>query len=164
MPRATHPVALEILRDFFAQWHKGRLKPLRFAVLFGLGLAPAYLFTLLFFNAVQVPAPTGPRVAGTAGQAFDHLPWDEGTVWLAAIMMLAAYLGCANLMAKRIRDMGLPGGLAVCSLGIMMMVLLSGGDDIGLLTDAFVFFVFLALLTVPTDRLEQGSGLPRPRD
>ncbi|MEM1287470.1 MAG: hypothetical protein AAGH60_03885 [Pseudomonadota bacterium] len=158
------PVAVEISRELFAHWHKGRLKPVRFAVLFFAGMAFAYLFSFLFFDAIDVPPPSGPRTAGTAGQAFDHLPWDSTWVWVSALLMLTAYLGCANLMAKRIRDMGLPGGLAVCSLGIMMLVLISGGDDLRFFRDAFVLAVFVALLTIPTDRLEHGSGLPKPRN
>ena len=159
-----HPVATATLAGLFTQWSRGRLKPLPFAVLFAVALAATYLFSFAFLATIGSAQASQPGIAANAGQTFDALPWNSASLWLSAGLLGLSAAACGNVMAKRIRDMGLPGGLATCMLGIMMLVFLGGGSALQWATNLFVFSVFLALLLIPTDRLEAGSGMPKPRD
>ncbi|MFK7792287.1 MAG: hypothetical protein AB8B88_06410, partial [Devosiaceae bacterium] len=97
-------------------------------------------------------------------QPLGFLPLGAYHVWVSAGLLLVLLAAGANVMAKRFRDMGLPGGLAVSMLAIMLVVLLGGGSTLSWVTNIFIFAVFLTLLTVPTNRLEAGSGLPNPQN
>jgi uncharacterized membrane protein YhaH (DUF805 family) len=157
-----HPVASLILRGLLTGWNHGRLKPLPFAVLFGVALTGAYLFGFAAIAIFDV-SPNSRRAGSLTGPL--GLPLTrEGVLWLSFLILALCTLGCANVMAKRFRDMGLPGGLAVSMLAIMLIVLLGGGSTLSWVTNIFVFMIFLVLLAVPTDHLEAGSGLPKPED
>lgn len=159
-----HPVVTATLAGLFTQWSKGRLKPLPFALLFGGVMLLGYASSLAFTEAVANPVSPDRRGAVSAAQPLSL--WQPGPyqLWLSLGLLCALAAAGANVMAKRFRDMGLPGGLTVSMLAIMLMVLLGAGSSLSWITNIFVFAVFLALLAVPTDHLEAGSGLPRPKD
>ncbi|MBO6675796.1 MAG: hypothetical protein JJ908_12040 [Rhizobiales bacterium] len=159
-----HPMTNAALTGLFTQWNKGRLKPLPFALLFTVAMTATYLFSFVFLATIGSAAALESSYASSAGRTYDALPWDSASLWLSVTLLGMSVAACGNVMAKRIRDMGLPGGLATCMLGIMMLVFIGGGSTLQWATNLFVFSVFVALLTIPTDRLEAGSGLPKPRD
>lgn len=159
-----HPMATATLSGLFTQWNKGRLTPLPFAFLFAVAMTATYLFSFAFLATIGSTSELNASFASSAGRTYDALPWNSANLWLSVSLLALSAGACGNVMAKRIRDMGLPGGLATCMLGIMMLVFIGGGSTLQWATNLFVFSVFVALLTIPTDRLEAGSGLPKPRD
>lgn len=159
-----HPMTNAALTGMFTQWNKGRLKPLPFALLFAVAMTATYLFSFVFLATIGSAAALESSYASSAGRTYDALPWDSAGLWLSVTLLGMSAAACGNVMAKRIGDIGLPGGLATCMLGIMMLVFIGGGSTLQWATNLFVFTVFVALLTIPTDRLEAGSGLPKPRD
>ncbi|MEM6383268.1 MAG: hypothetical protein AAF739_11385 [Pseudomonadota bacterium] len=151
------------LRAMFRDWYHGQIKPVPFALLFPIAMAATYLTYSALLDALSNPAYFDRRAVASASQNLGLLPWGQTTVWMSALALIGSVAAGANLMAKRIRDMGLPGGLAVCMLAIIIHVLISGGTTLIWLLNAVIFASFVALLAIPTDHLEAGSGRPRPR-
>lgn len=164
MRQSLYWTAQSVLRGLFTRWSDGRLTPLPFAILFAVAMAATYLFSFAFLATIGSTADLETSFGSSAGDTYNALPWESANLWASVALLGLSAAACGNVMAKRIRDMGLPGGLATCMLGIMMLVFLGGGSTLQWATNLFVFSVFLALLVIPTDRLEAGSGLPKPHD
>ena len=158
------PFATMALQGLLTGWVFGRLTPLRFACLFPLALTAIYVTVYLLEQVVSQPGALDGRAHASAGDTFDALPWGEPAIWMAGGLVVLSFAACFNVIAKRIRDMGLPGGLATSMLAIILHVLISGGEPILWIKYGFYFAMFIALLTIATDRLEAGSGRPAPRD
>ncbi|MBV6657677.1 MAG: hypothetical protein KI785_07925 [Devosiaceae bacterium] len=126
-------LAIMVLRHLLADWNRGRLTPLPFVLLFGVAMAGAYLFSFAFMAIFETSLNTDGRGAGYAAGPLGLPLTRQGVLWFSFLMLSLFTLGGANVMAKRFRDMGLPGGLAVSMLAIMLIVLIGGGSTISFL-------------------------------
>ena len=137
-----------MLTAFFGDITNGRLQRLPF-------LGYSLLVTLLFFGfmfAVVFAMGAGEKlIGGDLQQAQATLAQALGVPFIIifAVFMAVVLFVQANLMAKRIRDMGLPGWWVVLALVIVSGLLGSMvSEEAG---GGFHSLVFLILLLVPSN-------------
>ena len=157
------PAATAFLSGLFTGWTDARLGRLSFGVLFAVALSASYLMGYAFLDALADASFGDRRDVSSALRPLGLLPWGQLKIWIVLPLLLTILAANANVVAKRFRDMGLPGWLTTSMVAIIIIVLLGGGSALVWVANGFVLAVFLALLSVPADRFEAGSGRPRPR-
>ncbi len=143
---------VHVLKVLFKDLHEGRLQRLPF-----LGYSfLLWLFALAAFIIIVIAFGAGEHLmVGNIQQAQEKL-WANFSLpvfALSGILILLFSFAHANLYAKRIRDIGLPGWwgvLGIILLSITVSILVSAQLSNGLGT-----LIWLAILLIPTGTFEK---------
>ena len=144
-----------MLNTYFGGIRTGRLKRLAYL---GWGVLLGILGALIFLGLAFVIGAAEQAAGGDIGQAQARLQQQFGVAGFVAVLAILLLLGFANLnlIAKRIRDMGVPGWWGVLGLVIL-------GGVIGQLPELAASIastvIWLGLLLVPSNAF---AGKPSP--
>ncbi len=111
-----------MLKVYFGEWGNGRLQRLAYL---GYYFLLMFLMFAIMFGAIMVVGATekimGGDIMATQAMFMDHF----GIIAVIGIvvLMFAAMLAQINILAKRIRDMGLPAVWTILGIIVISMIL-----------------------------------------
>lgn len=141
-----------MLKIFWGEVRTGRLKRLPYVACF---VTLNVLLGLLLFAGVMLMGFDETLLEGGAEQiqkAFaDNLSMP--VMLIGGLLVMFCTLASMNIMAKRLRDIGLPGWWS--TLGIALLSLILSFQVAGSIGDGFQLLVLLALLLLPSGILSK---------
>jgi uncharacterized membrane protein YhaH (DUF805 family) len=143
-----------MLRVYFGEFASGRLGRLGYLGHYvGLTLAMVAVGLAVGFGAGVTEEVVGADTAAEATQ-----PLSVVALVVLSILGVAAAVAGVNILAKRLRDIGLPGWWGAAGIFVAAAILAAvGGDSV---SGLFGLVVFVVLVGVPTGALGRGRAGP----
>jgi uncharacterized membrane protein YhaH (DUF805 family) len=111
-----------MLKVYFGEWGEGRLQRLAYL---GYHVLLMFIIVAIIFGAIFAVGATEKVMGGDimATQAMLSERFGLVAIFGIVILMMAMLLGQINIMAKRIRDMGLPAVWTILGIVVVSMIL-----------------------------------------